>query len=304
MPAPSSACVTPLPTPSPAALPVPAPTPPSAETQVSAPGRSAAGAEATGLVLAVTGACGGLGVSCLAVQLARALVVQGRSVSLVDMDPTGGVGHLLAHGLRGGLRWGDLPDHETRFRPHALAGAMPVWRGVRVLTADERGGPREGSADLRQAVATAMAQVSDVVVLDLPRAQQPPPGSLAMVLTSYDLRAASAAQVLVPWLRRTSDDVGLVVREEGQDTDASYLTWATGCPVLGYVRTDRGLAQRAARGEDVTRGRGASRRAVRALAEVVIDLLDSRLQQAQAGRARRGQGDKEGDGAGAQRREA
>ena len=96
-----------------------------------------------------------------------------------------------------------------------------------------------------------------------------------LLVTGLDLRSALAAQILAPRLAAQSGrPVELVVRRVGEDLDDAELAALTGCEILGRVPTDRSVRQRDARGDDITRGRGSARRAVRLLAERVLAGLD------------------------------
>ena len=101
-----------------------------------------------------------------------------------------------------------------------------------------------------------------------------------LLVTGLDLRSALAAQILAPRLAAQSGwPVELVVRRVGEDLDDAELVSLTGCEILGRVPTDRSVRQRDARGDDITRGRGSARRAVRLLAERVLAGLDENGQQ-------------------------
>lgn len=222
--------------------------------------------------LAVTGALGGCGATTLTLLLARALAAQGEHVAVVDADPAGGLGLHLGDGLGPGLVWADLPAEETAFRPTHLTRALPLWRGCRVLTGDGRGGP-EAPGRLAP-VLDALALEQDLILVDLPRTWPPPPGAETLLLAGRDLRSAVAAQVRAA--RVTSgawgplEGPGLVVRQLGEDLCESELATFTGCTVIGRLPEDRGVRRRAALGDDVTSGRGASRRATRALVERLL----------------------------------
>ncbi|MCL3789323.1 MULTISPECIES: cellulose synthase operon protein YhjQ/BcsQ [unclassified Actinomyces] len=220
-------------------------------------------------ILAVTGALGGCGATTLTLLLARSLAAQGERVAVVDADPAGGLGLHLGDGPGPGLVWGDLPADETAFRPAHLTRALPVWRGCRVLTGDDRGGPEDPGR--LAPVLDALASEQDLVLVDLPRTWSSPPGSETLVLTGRDLRSAVAARVRAARAGGAGDatpaPLGLVVRQAGEDLCDAELATFTGCTVLGHLPEDRGVRQRAALGDDVTSGRGASRRAARLLAE-------------------------------------
>ena len=226
---------------------------------------------APGRLVTLTGASGGLGASTLTLMLARSLAARGCRVAVVDADPAGSLGLLTGDAPGPGLRWADLPPAERSFRPARLAGALPAWLGIPLLTGDERGGPAH--AGLLEPVVRALTACHDVVLLDLPRGWTPPRAGCILLLTALDLRSATAASVICGRLASVWGPVSLVVRPEGQDVDASELEVLTGCRVLGVVPSDRSVRQRIARGDDVTRGRGAARRAARRLAELLAEEL-------------------------------
>lgn len=226
-----------------------------------------------GRTVAVTGARGGIGATTVLLLLARALAAQGRRVAVVDADPAGGLGLHLGHGLEPGLCWDDLSAAETVFRPERLTDALPTWLGVPVLSGQGRGGP-DAAARLGP-VLRALACEHDLVLLDLPRPWPAPDGARVLLVTGLDLRSALAAQILAPRLAAQSGrPVELVVRRVGEDLDEAELAALTDCEILGRVPTDRSVRQRDARGDDITRGRGSARRAVRLLAERVLAGLD------------------------------
>lgn len=226
-----------------------------------------------GRTVAVTGARGGIGATTVLLLLARALAAQGRRVAVVDADPAGGLGLHLGHGLEPGLCWDDLSAAETVFRPERLTDALPTWLGVPVLSGQGRGGP-DAAARLGP-VLRALACEHDLVLLDLPRPWPAPDGARVLLVTGLDLRSALAAQILAPRLAAQSGrPVELVVRRVGEDLDEAELAALTDCEILGRVPTDRSVRQRDARGDDITRGRGAARRAVRSLAQRLLAELD------------------------------
>ena len=226
-----------------------------------------------GRTVAVTGARGGIGATTVLLLLARALAAQGRRVAVVDADPAGGLGLHLGHGLEPGLCWDDLSAAETVFRPERLTDALPTWLGVPVLSGQGRGGP-DAAARLGP-VLRALACEHDLVLLDLPRPWPAPDGARVLLVTGLDLRSALAAQILAPRLAAQSGrPVELVVRRVGEDLDDAELAALTDCEILGRVPTDRSVRQRDARGDDITRGRGSARRAVRSLAQRLLAELD------------------------------
>ena len=190
-------------------------------------------------------------------------------VSLLDADPAGGLGLLIGDDVVPGLRWSDLPADEAAFRPDRLVPVLPTWLGMPVLTGDARGGIPDRSC-LVPAL-EALAAHHDLVLVDLPRGIDLPPGALTLLVTALDLRAALAAEALAARYRtRESGSVAMAVRLVGEDLVLDELEIMTRAPVIATIPHDRAVTQRVARGDDPTRGRGATRRAARALAAELV----------------------------------
>lgn len=220
-------------------------------------------------IVAVVGARGGLGTSTFLLHLARACAAAGARVALLDADPAGGLGLLIGDDVVPGLRWSDLPADEAAFRPDRLVPVLPTWLGMPVLTGDARGGIPDRSC-LVPAL-EALAAHHDLVLVDLPRGIDLPPGALTLLVTALDLRAALAAEALAARYRtRESGSVAMAVRLVGEDLVLDELEIMTRAPVIATIPHDRAVTQRVARGDDPTRGRGATRRAARALAAELV----------------------------------
>lgn len=118
-------------------------------------------------VVGVLGARGGLGASSLASVLSRAVAQHHHRTALVDLDSVGtGLDLLLGIEEVPGVRWADLTAPAGDYDSSELTAALPVWRDVRVLSADWRGGvPAPGGG----AVLEALWADLDVVVLDIAR---------------------------------------------------------------------------------------------------------------------------------------
>ncbi|WP_111837175.1 nucleotide-binding protein [Actinomyces bovis] len=219
-----------------------------------------------------TGSCGGIGVTTTIALLALALERQGLLVAIMDLDPAGGLDLRLSGESLPGLRWADLDPLEVTFLPPLLVGSLPQWHGITILTGDARGGPDPlASAAARQ----ALAALHDVVLVDLPRGQAPPPGSLPVLLTSLDLRHATAAEALARQLPpETAGLLRLLLRSDGLDLEVAELEEMTGGALLGAIRYDRSVVQRQERGEDLSLCRGGVIRDLNRLAEVLKDLLE------------------------------
>lgn len=205
----------------------------------------AAGATQRGHIVGVIGAHGGAGATVLAVMMARQLSQDG-SASLIDMDPLSpGYGILLS--LDGsGKRWTDVAKESGTLLPGRLLDSLPLWKGVRVLTGDERGAvPLAGRVGIL--AASAVSQVSAVTVVDLPRFALLRMDPASEWLTWLDhlvivtgpgltcLAAAKRALAMVP----TSLTTSLVisgVKSVGQADDAGHQLEREACP-LRYERT-------------------------------------------------------------------
>jgi len=131
---------------------------------------------AGGVLVAVTGASGGLGASVLTAALAVRAVAAGRTACVVDLDPLGG-GLDIVLGLEqtDGTRWGDLAALEGEADGESVLHTLPRADGVRVLSHDRHG---TGVPDtVVRALVDALVLVCDLVVLDLPRPGRLPVGS-------------------------------------------------------------------------------------------------------------------------------
>ncbi|MDQ2755365.1 MAG: hypothetical protein M3Y71_02190 [Actinomycetota bacterium] len=129
-----------------------------------------------GVLVAVTGASGGLGASVVTVALAVRAVSAGLSACAVDLDPFGG-GLDVVLGLEqtAGTRWGDLAALDGEADGEAVLCTLPRADGVRVLSHDHDG---EGAPPpVVHAVVSALVAACDLVVLDLPRPGRLPPGA-------------------------------------------------------------------------------------------------------------------------------
>lgn len=219
-------------------------------------------------VVGVLGAHGGIGTTTLACVLARAAVAAGTSTCLVGLDPAGGPDGLLGLGPTPGTRWADLDRHDGVHVPARLMSSLPRWRGVAVLGGDERGGPEPAVA---LAVLDALAQASDLVVLDLPRHALQAPALVrrcrdVVLLTGCDERATETVAT-VRTLRAHGLEPHLVVRRRGAGTpEVGRLAEACGSDVAVVLREERSLRAALSRGlTPGDQGRGPLVAAARAL---------------------------------------
>lgn len=120
------------------------------------------GATLRGQVVGVCASAGGIGATSTAAMLAREL---GAGTGLIDANPaSAGIDLTLAIHHACGTRWADVA-RTGGLLAGRLVESLPTWRGVRVLSADERGAFPTGDVGAR-AIA-AVAQICPVTVLDL-----------------------------------------------------------------------------------------------------------------------------------------
>ena len=185
---------------------------------------------ATGRVIGVVGARGGIGASSLAAALARRLARGGGGgrdgeggggrglVALADLDGAGGGLDVLL-GVEGvdGLRWPDLRGARGEVSGAELTALLPRWSGVTVLSAD-RARPGAPRADVVAGVLDALAASHDDVVLDLDRHEVlTGVGALArcalvLVVAGRDVRSVAGVLALRTAALAAVPDVRLVVR--------------------------------------------------------------------------------------------
>lgn len=205
----------------------------------------AAGATQRGLIVGVIGAHGGAGVTVLSVMLARQLAHDGTS-SLIDMDPLSpGYGILLS--LDGsGKRWADIEKESGTLLPGRLVDSLPLWKGVRVLTGDERGAaPSTGRSGIL--AASAVSQVSAVTIVDLPRFALLRLSSSSewlswldhlVIVCSADITCLAAAERVLPLTPPNLATTVVItgVKSIGQADDAAHQLHAEAFP-LRFERT-------------------------------------------------------------------
>ena len=213
--------------------------------------------------IGVVGGRGGAGASTLAAALA---VTAARSTPtcLVDLDPLGG-GLDLLMGIEDqpGLRWPALASASGQLSAAALAGALPVSRGVAVLSWD-RGEPVAVGADAVESVVDAATRAFDVVVLDLARRidDELAPAvrrcELVLVVVPAEVRAVAAAARVTAVLSAHSTPIQVVVRGPAPSRlTGPVVAGLVGVPLAGRLRPEQGLDRALERGEPPgTSGRG------------------------------------------------
>jgi secretion/DNA translocation related CpaE-like protein len=208
-----------------------------------------------GQTITVVGAAGGAGASTLATLLARRRARDGRTV-LVDLDPgAGGLDVLLGVEDRPGLRWSHLQHVRGELDPRELHGALPVWDGVEVLSAD----PAFDLPDdaVVGAVVRALAADDATVVVDLPgrlvrTADRWAVGSgdddAAVLVTAQDVRGVAAGLAVLRWWDRPPATHLVLRRRPSARVAPAQAAHVLGLPLAGLLPADRSVAAAADRG--------------------------------------------------------
>ncbi|GAB3560391.1 septum formation initiator [Arthrobacter alkaliphilus] len=230
-----------------------------------------------GLVLGVTGGCGGAGASTAAVWLAQEAAARGVRTLLVDGDPRGGGLELcLAAEDTPGLRWPDLAGASGSIGTGQLSDSLPAAGGFTFLSwPGSRDRPRDVEPGAIAAVLDAARRGFELIIIDIGRGTE----SLTsfawdcdriLLLAPAQLRAAVAAARLLQELPPV--DTALVVRgNAGSALDGPLIAESLGLPLHGLFPELRGTAAAAELGRLLEFGK---RKAVRRFAESVLQLFD------------------------------
>ncbi|WP_441433146.1 septum site-determining protein Ssd [Arthrobacter sp. 2RAF22] len=230
-----------------------------------------------GLVLGVTGGCGGAGASTAAVWLAQEAAVHGIRTLLVDGDSRGGGLELcLAAEDAPGLRWPDLADASGSIGTGQLSDSLPIAGGFSFLSwPGSRDRPLDVEPGAVAAVLDAARRGYELIIVDIGRGTESL-GSFAwdcdriLLLAPAQLRAAVAAARLLQELPPV--DTALVVRgNAGAALDGPLIAESLGLPLHGLLPELRGTGAAAELGRLLEFGK---RKAVRRFAESVLQLLD------------------------------
>jgi secretion/DNA translocation related CpaE-like protein len=230
-----------------------------------------------GLVLGMTGGCGGAGASTAAVWLAQEAAVHGVRTLLVDGDPRGGGLELsLAAEDVPGLRWPDLAGASGSIDPGQLSDSLPVAGGFSFLSWP---GSRDSSRDVGAAAVAAVLDAArrgfELVIVDIGRGTESL-GSFAwdcdriLLVAPAQLRAAVATARLLQELPPV--DTALVIRgNAGSALDGPLIAESLGLPLHGVLAELRGTSGAAELGRLLEFGK---RKAVRRFAGSILQLLD------------------------------
>jgi secretion/DNA translocation related CpaE-like protein len=232
--------------------------------------------EAGGLVLGVTGGCGGAGATTASIWLAQAAAEWGARVLLIDGDPWGGGLELaLAAEESTGLRWPDLSDASGSIDPEQLSDALPVAGGFSFLSWP---GSRERHTGVDSAtvggVLDAARRGYELVLVDIGRGTEPLRTfawdcDRILLVAPAQLRAAVASARLLQELPPV--ETALVIRgKPGATLDGPLIADSVGLPLQGIVPEVKGTSAATELGRLLETGR---RRTVRRFAASVLDLL-------------------------------
>lgn len=236
--------------------------------------------EAGGLVLGITGGCGGAGATTSGIWIAQAAAGLGVRVLLVDGDPWGGGLELaLAAEETPGLRWPDLSEASGSIDPDQLSDSLPVAGGFSFLSwPGSRDRPAAVDAATTAGVLDAARRGYELVVVDIGRGSEPLHTfawdcDRILVVVPAQLKAAVASARLLQELPPV--EAALLVRgKAGAALDSGLIAEAVGLPVHGRVPELRGLGAAAENGRLLELGK---RRSVRYFAASVLDLLDDEI---------------------------
>ncbi|HEY8699728.1 MAG TPA: septum site-determining protein Ssd [Arthrobacter sp.] len=236
--------------------------------------------EAGGMVLGVTGGCGGAGATTAAIWIAQAAAGLGARVLVIDGDPWGGGLELaLAAEESPGLRWPDLAEASGSIDPEQLCDSLPVAGGFSFLSWP---GSRERHALVDAAttggVLDAARRGYELVVVDIGRGSEPLHSfgwdcDRILVVVPAQLKAAVASARLAQELPPV--EAALLIRgKAGAALDSGLIAEAVGLPVHGRVPELRSVGSASENGQLLELGK---RRSVRHFAASVLDLLDGEI---------------------------
>ena len=201
-----------------------------------------------GCVVGVAGGSGGVGASVLVAALGVRAVTAGRTAVCVDGQRLGG-GLDVTLGLEQerGLRWPDLAGVRGQVDGRELLRRLPAGDGLAVLSFD-RSSDVTPTGEAVRAVLSALAAVVELVVVDLPRPDEPlfEPFTGAVdavvLLGGPGVRQLAALSAVAPQVGRRCDEVWLALRGAGRDRQLADVTaGALDLPLLALVPDDPAL---------------------------------------------------------------
>ena len=189
-------------------------------------------------VVKVLGASGGLGVSTLVAGLALAAQRSGLDTAAAELaTDSGGLDLLFGAERAPGWRWPDLA--RARGQLGEVRSHLPQSGGITVISAGRD--PARPDAAARQAVLDSAQRGHQVVLLDLGRGDELPPGPGAtLLLVGSDVHSLMAARHRLHSLG--SAHPLIVVRRRGRrGIPTAEVATALGAPVLGQISDDRAV---------------------------------------------------------------
>ena len=233
-----------------------------------------------GLVLGITGGCGGAGATTAAIWIAQAAAGLGVRVLLIDGDPWGGGLELaLAAEENPGLRWPDLAEARGSIDPLQLSDSLPVAGGFSFLSwPATREQPLPVAAAAAAGVLDAARRGYELVLLDVGRGAEPLQTvawdcDRILMVVPAQLKAAVAAVRLLQELPPV--EAALLVRgRPGSALDSALIADAVGLPVQGRIPELRAVAGAMESGRLLDLGK---RRNIRSFAASVLDWLGEDL---------------------------
>lgn len=203
--------------------------------------------EAGGLVLGITGGCGGAGATTAAIWIAQAAARLGARVLLIDGDPWGGGLELvLAAEESPGLRWPDLAEVSGSIAPGQLNEALPMAGGFAFLSWP---GSRDRPAGVDTAIVAGVLDAArrgyELVVLDIGRGREALRTfawdcDRIVVVAPAQLRAAVASARLLQELPPV--ETALVIRgKPGAALDGPLIAESVGLPLHGIMPEIKGV---------------------------------------------------------------
>lgn len=233
--------------------------------------------EAGGLVVGLTGGCGGAGATTAAIWIAQAAAGLGARVLLVDGDAWGGGLELaLAAEESAGLRWPDLADARGSINPEQLSDALPVAGGFSFLSWP---GSRDRAAVVEPSTVAGVLDAArrgyELVVVDIGRGTEPLRNfawdcDRLLIVVPAQLKAAVATARILQELPPV--ETSLVVRgKAGAALDAGLIADSVGLPLQAVLPEVRGTAGAAEQGRLLEVGQ---RRNVRRFVSSVLELFD------------------------------
>lgn len=203
----------------------------------------ATGPQASGRVVAVLGAGGGVGASVVACSLGRAAASQ--SAMLIDAHRvTGALDLILGVEQTPGARWGDLDIGEGAVNHADLRHALPATEdGVAVLTFSRTkvANSHPLTRDELDAVVGAAAG-GGLTVVDAPLPLLPGRCDAAVIVAAPQLRSATAASRLVAECNAAGVAPMLLLRDHGWAAlSPAEVEHAAGARVVAHVPDVRGL---------------------------------------------------------------